>query len=617
MSYLIKYADIRSVKDESNQQFNTTCEKVEDMKTSITNILNCEGFKGQSAACVKNYLNEVHALLLAGISTCILTFSQKLVLYCDGYYQYDSSQDAVLPEEVLTFRITEYGKCIDDLQKAEALIGGHFSEVSDIFSIANPSMTPAVNDVMQIKSTIETLHNNIVQYETANKSLTDLEDLINSLKTSISEYKDKTSVAGVYQPGDIKNSSNMSTLVGKMINAINKSQEDAEAVKIASDHQHEISVNIAAEQRKTQGFWNTISGVGLCVGGVLCIVFTAGAATPIVVGGAVAGGGTILFGSCESISGVQDYVYGSAGDIQSQTLKQWVIEKPFQGNETAYNVTKEIFSFSSGVFTGLGSASTLGTLTFRSGSVIVGKEVINEGVSHSSDLFADKVGMSAGDKFFFNLFTTTVAGKGLDGLDTRFNISGTPPAPDLANHEDHGPTPEQQANLDHLSELGQAEIDAKVITGELPKCDRTHLDYMPSSGVEIVATPGKTTTVLGRFATDTDRIINGELEMPKSTDFSGKPGGLNLLNVPDDLYMATPSRPALSSQQFWDQYNKPFLDAAIERNDVIAMATRPEASQLINPSTRQLTGFGREYYYLQSKGYTYNAVTSVMEKVGN
>lgn len=617
MAYLIKYEDIRTARDESSKQFNTTAEKVTSMNEAIKGILNCENFSGQAAACIKNYLNEVHAFLLAGVSTCMSTFCQKLLLYCDGYYKIDSDENAILPEEVLTFRVTEYGKCITNLQKAETLIGGNFGAVSDIFAISNPSMQPSINAVTEIKNKIETLHNSTSQYETENKNLADLENLINSLKTSINNYANMTSFAIMYQPGDITLNQDNINLLNNMITAINKAQEDASAIKVAADHQNEIYVKMAAEERKTHGVWGVIGGVVFIVGGAICIVCTAGAATPIVIGGAAAGGGTILFGTADVISGVQDYNYGSQNDIDSWTLNKWIVEKPFQGNETAYTITKTAFAFSSSVFTGLGTASTTGTLTYRSGTVILGKESINLGVDQGSNFLADQLNLTEGQKFFFNLAATQLTGKGLNSLDERLNISGTPPVVDLSNHENHGPTPEQQANLDHLAELGQAEIDARVATGELPACFRTHMDYTPSSGIDLVATPGRTTTVLGRFGADTDRIINTELQLPRSTDFSGREGGFNLLNVPDELYQATPSRPALTPQEFWEQYNKPFLDDAINRGDVIAMATRPEPSQLVDAATGKLTGFGREYYYLQSKGYTYNPNLSIMEKVGD
>ena len=133
------------------------------------------------------------------------------------------------------------------------------------------------------------------------------------------------------------------------------------------------------------------------------------------------------------------------------------------------------------------------------------------------------------------------------------------------------------------------------------------LNHQATSGVELISTPGRTTTILGRYGSDTRYIIE-ELDLPKSTDFSGNPGGFNLLNTPDDLFTL------LGPDGFWNEYNKPFLDAAISRGDEIIMATPINNSTLYTKSGG-LTGYGREYYYLLSKGYEYVDGKMIIEGV--
>ena len=98
--------------------------------------------------------------------------------------------------------------------------------------------------------------------------------------------------------------------------------------------------------------------------------------------------------------------------------------------------------------------------------------------------------------------------------------------------------------------------------------------------------------------------VLSELDYPKTLDFGSKDGGFNVLNTPDSLYT--------SPTQFWNDYNKPFLDAAITRGDNFPLATAPTPNVLSNDNG--LTGFGREIEYLQSHGYTYDAATSSMVK---
>ena len=137
----------------------------------------------------------------------------------------------------------------------------------------------------------------------------------------------------------------------------------------------------------------------------------------------------------------------------------------------------------------------------------------------------------------------------------------------------------------------------------------TRLNYVTSNGLVLESTQGKTTTVLGVYLIDTGAILE-ELGNVKSTDFGARDGGFNLLNTPDELY--------IDAKQFWAEYNQPWLDNAIARQDIILIATEPTEDNLyrINKETgeRELTGFGREYNYLISHGYKYDPVTKNMIK---
>ena len=137
----------------------------------------------------------------------------------------------------------------------------------------------------------------------------------------------------------------------------------------------------------------------------------------------------------------------------------------------------------------------------------------------------------------------------------------------------------------------------------------TKLDYVTSNGLVLETTPNKTTTVLGTYKSDTAAILD-ELGNVKSLDFGPRDGGFNLLNTPDELYV--------SPNQFWNEYNKPWLDNAIVRNDIFKIATEPTWDNLtrVNMFTgkTELTGFGREYTYLKNHGYYFDAVTKTMIK---
>ena len=110
---------------------------------------------------------------------------------------------------------------------------------------------------------------------------------------------------------------------------------------------------------------------------------------------------------------------------------------------------------------------------------------------------------------------------------------------------------------------------------------------------------GKTTTLIGSYGSDMKYVLQ-ELNYPKSTNFGPKSGEFNLLNVPDDIYV-----PAT----FWDDFNKPWLQAATNRgDDIIIMSNKLDNSLLIKDGAK--TGFGKEIDFMEdlvSKGqYRYD-----------
>ncbi|WP_457920575.1 RHS repeat-associated core domain-containing protein [Pseudobacteroides cellulosolvens] len=138
----------------------------------------------------------------------------------------------------------------------------------------------------------------------------------------------------------------------------------------------------------------------------------------------------------------------------------------------------------------------------------------------------------------------------------------------------------------------------------------TQLQHEASSGAVLKVTPGKTTTILGTFAKDTGKIVN-ELGNIKTKNFGPRKDYFNVLNVPDELYV--------NPTQFWNEYNQPWLDNAIARNDVIIMSTKPEAKvgSLFRKNASgkiELSGFGKEYTHLRKNGYVFDPKTNQMIK---
>ncbi|MBK8893333.1 MAG: hypothetical protein IPN64_04535 [Propionivibrio sp.] len=126
--------------------------------------------------------------------------------------------------------------------------------------------------------------------------------------------------------------------------------------------------------------------------------------------------------------------------------------------------------------------------------------------------------------------------------------------------------------------------------------------YTPS-GI-IPANAEKTTTVLGRWQSDMQSIIDGQIRAPKSDDFGVAPGGFNVLNVSHATEDA-------AGVHFFERINKPFLDQALKRGDDIALGTIPQRFDDVLYSNGQLKGnFAKELDYLVKNNYKPVNITS-------
>ena len=376
-------------------------------------------------------------------------------------------------------------------------------------------------------------------------------------------------------------------------------------------YETEQKIKDEAEKRKTQGIWRTVGGAVLIATGVACIVLTGGAAISIVADVAVAvGSGTAVFGVADAIEGTQDIYYGSTGDIDS-TAVNGIKDDLFQGNEDAYYLTENAFAFAASAMIPIGQASTAGNLTFKSTATIVAKEGISMGAGGGAQKITtdvtgnDTAGMVAG------MVASGVTAKGLNGIEAEANKLAKAPKGIDGVTEEAGNLAEDvgKAGKGLEGAANGAESAAEDAGKVVESGSNTKLNYVTSNGLVLETTPNKTTTVLGTYKSDTGSILD-ELGNVKSLDFGPRDGGFNLLNTPDELYV--------SPNQFWNEYNKPWLDNAIARDDIFKIAIEPTWDNLtrINMFTgkTELTGFGREYTYLKKHGYSFDAVTKTMFK---
>ena len=126
-----------------------------------------------------------------------------------------------------------------------------------------------------------------------------------------------------------------------------------ERVKAAQERDKVRFEVLAAEDRAKKGWIDLGVGVFTAVIGIVAIVSTMGAATPLVVAGNVVGFGTSVYGLSNAEEGVHNIQLGNAGDIQTKA-KNPIRDTVFMGNDKLYHDVGNVFVTASAIMIPIG-----------------------------------------------------------------------------------------------------------------------------------------------------------------------------------------------------------------------------------------------------------------------
>ena len=421
--FQINYTDLSDLFWEYKRKIENLIENIDNCIEKINMFTENAVFTGKTGDAVKSYLGEAHITILSGIKVTAQTLLDNMAAYKDGYRAIDSSTNFKLDEEAIQEFRKKLVSNYEDTDEYTGKIRSALSEVSDISDVGMPDSNGVFDIHEQMDSDLIKLVSNVNSYEREN-----VVRLENSVELLLENLQSCLSKIGLSQ-GAIESYETGSFITGKDAGTLNTGikifGDLHEKNKEAYDEIYETEQKIKdeAEKRKTQGIWRTVGGAVLIATGVACIVLTGGAAIPIVADVAVAvGSGTAVFGAADAIEGTQDIYYGSTGDIDS-TAVNGIKDDLFQGNEDAYYLTENAFAFVASAMIPIGTASKAGELTFRSGTVMLGKEGVSTLAGYgASNLVYDKtnnqtLGMIAG------ILASTGSAKGLNMADAKLGWS--------------------------------------------------------------------------------------------------------------------------------------------------------------------------------------------------
>ena len=419
--FVIKYTDINNLLWEYKSKLEGLISKLETCERSINQFIQSDRFIGETATAAKNYLYDVHITMISCLKVATQNMLDDIVYHKACYNEIDGSTNFRLDEEAIREFRTKLATNSADAESYAQSVQQAVSNISDISDVN----TPGTNGIIELHEQLDQELLNFIETIQTQESTTvtiienTVDLMVDSIKNCLGKIGTSKTAITTYTSNSFYTDIDVYTLAYLSEYFYQQHTVNQETYDAIWDVEQQLKD--AAEEREVQGVIKAIGGIVLVVVGVACIAASLGAATPAVVAaGTMIGSGTTVFGITDTAEGAQDVYYGSISDLDSTAVNR-LKEVVFQGNEEAYYFTEGVFSFAASAFIPIGKASTVGKLTFRSGSTIIAKEglstLVGEGVSKlTTDLSGNQtVGMMAG------MLASGLTSHGLDKLYVKFN----------------------------------------------------------------------------------------------------------------------------------------------------------------------------------------------------
>ena len=360
MSYNIKFDDITSVQVETQKTMNAWGESMSSLNKAMNDFIKNQNLQGQAILSMRTYLVEVHGTLLQTLANLMNDYSTNLLLYKDGYYQIDGDLHTKLPGKEFTRLHSDLKGSRDKLKPEIELLKTTKSDISDLVSYEGSSHTSTVMNYNFLMNQLKNLDTSITQYESSHSSqdLAAFKELLAATKALIAEHSGKSRNVGTYQSGDFGKLKSVQRFAIAYDQATKQMESRVERVKAAQERDKVRFEALAAEDRAKKGWIDLGVGVFTAVIGIIAIVSTMGAATPLVVAGGVVGFGTSVYGLSNAEEGVHNIALGNAGDIQTKARNP-IRDTVFMGNDKLYHDVGNTFVIASAIMIPIGKTQSV------------------------------------------------------------------------------------------------------------------------------------------------------------------------------------------------------------------------------------------------------------------
>lgn len=298
MSYKkIYYDDIWEAAEKSSKKCEEWLPEIQALSESFKAFIDSESFKGQAATNMKNYLEQLHGILISIIGTVIQSYNVLAIDYYGGYTRIvdtgDGDEYGLRYTTIVNSEVSEIGsiqsKLNDVLKVVEQVVldaNTVKNSISDLVTIYScPQTYNLYEQINAAKSKAQTVHDNAIAYEASRANDFDAIDRLISQALSIinAQISDTRTSIIAYQKGSIGTMCDINQIVvdleatSEKVTAITENgyfEEDASLV-LNRDA-------LIQEEEEASREWAQWVAIGIAVvGAVVLTVVTAGGAAPL------------------------------------------------------------------------------------------------------------------------------------------------------------------------------------------------------------------------------------------------------------------------------------------------------------------------------------------------
>ena len=380
MGYHVKIEELLEIQSQMLNQLSEWGTQLETVYQALETIVVTPCIQGETGKSIQNYIQEVHIPVIGSLQQLLTEFQVRLSVYAEGYYGIDSSYEAEIPQEILEEQQKALENGREDFENLREEINSVISNVSDIVSVVQPSGLSLVLSYQLMESRVKTLNSDIGDYEETHQNDTqNMDSMMESIRSILIARTGSSAVSVTnYQAGSIAMLPAYQRLQmgyeesGNFV-AQNMAQYE-EAMKKFEDKMNDK----LADDRKAEGLKQLLAGIVSATVGTALIFATAGAAAPIVLGGAIVGGTSTLYGLSNATEGMNNISLGFSGDGFTMAENP-IRDTLFAGNPDLYytigNASTMISAMAlpmSGILKGATGAAKFKTIAVDGGRILIG-----------------------------------------------------------------------------------------------------------------------------------------------------------------------------------------------------------------------------------------------------